>query len=129
MDTANHYTISVKTGNTTFFPQDLKCLKETSLCAEKKNVMLGVLAVEGSMNLPNLLENNLACHVPKNINNSVLVFLPSEPLKIRCCQNGNVHCSLQHGLEGTGMKPSFINSGYALSSVSTDLCREKKTCS
>lgn len=44
--------------------------------------MLGVLAVEGSMNLPNLLENNLACHVPKNINNSVLVFLPLEPLRL-----------------------------------------------
>lgn len=103
---------------------------------KKKNVMLGVLAVEGSMNLPNLLENNLACHVPKNINNSVLVFLPSEPLKIRCCQNGNVHCSLQHGLEGTGMKPSFINSGlYALSSVSQvssfflTCAGKKKTCS
>lgn len=55
---------------------------KTTLCAEKKNVMLGVRAVEGSMNLPNLLENNLACHMPKNINNSVLVFLPLEPLRL-----------------------------------------------
>lgn len=92
--------------------------------------MLGVLAVEGSMNLPNLLENNLARHVPKNINNSVLVFLPSEPLKIRCCQNGNVHCSLQHGLEGTGRKPSFIIVVSMHCQVLALTCAgKKKTCS
>lgn len=44
--------------------------------------MLGVLTVEGSMNSSNLLENNLACHIPKNINNSELVFLPLEPLRL-----------------------------------------------
>lgn len=58
--------------------------------------MLGVLAVEGSMNLPNLLENNLACHVPKDINNSVLVFLPSEPLRLDAVKmaTSTVHCSM-----------------------------------
>lgn len=58
--------------------------------------MLGALAVEGNINLPKLLESNLSCHMPKNIDNPVPVFLPTEPLRLDAVKTvmSIVHCSM-----------------------------------